>query len=118
VRSVLHHHPPGSALSDGHLTPAGSAAADAITDALTATATAVARENLAAQIREGPWLDWAACLIPTLTIEAVIAWLDAGRPDPDRAADRIGRAVHGVIAAAQSDLPVLPDRSETRTAQA
>ena len=89
-----------------------------LTDALTATATAVARENLAAQIREGPWLDWAACLIPTLTIEAVIAWLDAGRPDPDRAADRIGRAVHGVIAADQSDLPVLPDRSETRTAQA
>ena len=30
-----------------------------------------------------------------------IAWLDAGRPDPERAAERIGRSIHGVIQAAQ-----------------
>jgi hypothetical protein len=30
----------------------------------------------------------------------VIAWLDAGQPDPEQAADRIGAAVHGVIQAA------------------
>jgi hypothetical protein len=27
----------------------------------------------------------------------VIAWLDAGQPDPDRAAEYIWRAVQGVI---------------------
>ncbi|MFC4950969.1 TetR/AcrR family transcriptional regulator [Pseudonocardia sp. GCM10023141] len=74
-----------------------------LTDGLTATATDVARDNLAAQIPDGPWLDWAARLIPTLTIEAVIAWLDTGQPDPQHAADRIARAVHGVIHAAQTD---------------
>ncbi|MGR6913144.1 TetR/AcrR family transcriptional regulator [[Actinomadura] parvosata] len=71
-------------------------------DSLTAASREVARRNLARVIPEGPWLDWAANLIPTLTLEAVIAWLDAGRPDPEQAADRISQAVHGVMAAAQS----------------
>jgi AcrR family transcriptional regulator len=74
-----------------------------LTDGLTVTATDVARDNLAAQIPDRPWLDWAAHLIPTLTIEAVIAWLDTGQPDPEHAAGRIGAAVHGVIQAAQTD---------------
>lgn len=39
--------------------------------------------------------------VPTLTLEAVIAWLDAGQPDPDRAAERIGGVLHAVIQAAQ-----------------
>ena len=69
-------------------------------DALTTTSRETAHRNLAKLIPSGPWLDWAAGLIPTLTIEAVIAWLDAGQPDPEQAADRIGQAVHGVIAAA------------------
>jgi hypothetical protein len=30
-----------------------------------------------------------------------MAWLDAGRPDPDQAADRIREALAGVISAAQ-----------------
>jgi len=42
---------------------------------------------------------WAARLAPTVAIEAIIAWLDAGQPDPDRAAARVRRAVMGVIAA-------------------
>jgi len=50
-------------------------------------------------------LDWAARLIPTLTTEAVIAWLDAGQPDPDQAAARIRAAVHGVIGAAGEAMP-------------
>lgn len=69
-------------------------------DSLTATSRETAQRNLARIIPSGPWLDWAAGLIPVLTIEAVIAWLDAGQPDPERAAERIGRAVHAVIAAA------------------
>jgi len=31
----------------------------------------------------------------------VIAWLDAGQPDPDRAADRIALVVHSAIRAAR-----------------
>src|SRR5215813_3069539 len=71
-------------------------------DSLTAASTDVARRNLAGMIPDGPWLGWASRLIPALTIEAVIAWLDAGQPDPGHAADRIGQAIYGVIQAAQS----------------
>ncbi|MEU8248388.1 helix-turn-helix domain-containing protein [Nonomuraea sp. NPDC048916] len=70
-------------------------------DTITAASREVAHRNLARVIPAGPWLDWAANLIPALTIEAVIAWLDAGRPDPGQAADRIAQAVHGVMAAAR-----------------
>lgn len=74
-------------------------------DGLTTTSVDVARRNLATRIPDGPWLEWASRLLPTLTIEAVIAWLDAGRPDPDSAPDRIRRAVRGVIHAAQAAAP-------------
>ncbi|TMR19321.1 TetR/AcrR family transcriptional regulator [Nonomuraea turkmeniaca] len=69
-------------------------------DSITAASREVGRRNLARVIPEGPWLDWAANLIPAFTLEAVIAWLDAGQPDSDQAADRITAAVHGVMAAA------------------
>jgi hypothetical protein len=46
-------------------------------------------------------VQWAAQLAPVVAIEAVMAWLDAGRPDPDQAADRIRQALAGVITAAQ-----------------
>lgn len=72
-----------------------------VTDGLAAAATEVARRNLIGQIADGPWLTWASRLIPALTVEAVIAWLDAGQPDPEAAADRIGEVVHGAIRAAQ-----------------
>ena len=70
-------------------------------DSLTADSAEVARRDLAGQIPAGPWLDWAARLIPAVTTEAVIVWLDAGQPDPGQAADRIAQVVHGVIQAAQ-----------------
>jgi AcrR family transcriptional regulator len=70
-------------------------------DALTAASAEVARRDLAAQIPAGPWLDWAARLVPALAIEAVIAWLDAGQPDPGQAAGRIGQVIHGTVQAAQ-----------------
>jgi AcrR family transcriptional regulator len=72
-----------------------------LADTLTAASADIARRNLATQIPDGPWLGWASHLIPALTIEAVIAWLDAGQPDPAQAADRIGQAIRGVIQAAQ-----------------
>jgi hypothetical protein len=33
-------------------------------------------------------------------IESIIAWLDAGQPDPDLAADRVRHVIAGVITAA------------------
>jgi hypothetical protein len=46
------------------------------------------------------WARWAAHLAPTAAIEAILAWLDAGQPDPDLAADRVRHIIAGVIAAA------------------
>jgi AcrR family transcriptional regulator len=73
-----------------------------LTDTLTAAATDVAHRHLAATIPDQRWATWAAQLAPTVAIEAVIAWLDAGQPDPDQAGDRVAHAVNGVIQAAQS----------------
>jgi AcrR family transcriptional regulator len=72
-----------------------------VIDTIRTASTAIAHQHLADQIPNGPWRQWAARLVPTLTLEAVIAWLDTGQPDPDHAADRIGRVVHGVIQAAR-----------------
>lgn len=83
-----------------------------LTEGLTTASAEIARHNLAAQIPDGPWLDWAARLIPTLTVEAVMSWLDAGRPDPDHAAQRIGEVIHGAIRAAQPDTPAARSRRE------
>ncbi len=41
-------------------------------------------------------------LVPTVAVEAVMAWLDAGQPDPATAASRVGQAVYGVIEAART----------------
>ncbi|ASU83885.1 TetR/AcrR family transcriptional regulator [Nocardiopsis gilva YIM 90087] len=61
----------------------------------------VARRNLSGLIPDPGWEAWAAHLVPTVAIEAVIAWLDAGQPDPAAAARRIAAAVDGVIQAAR-----------------
>ncbi|MCT2584900.1 TetR/AcrR family transcriptional regulator [Actinophytocola gossypii] len=71
-----------------------------VVDGLRATSTEIAQRHLTGSIPDGPWQDWAARLIPAFTLEAVIAWLDAGQPDPDRAARRIADALHSVIHAA------------------
>jgi len=62
---------------------------------------ATARRELAKVIPDQAWVQWAAQLAPVVAVEAVMAWLDAGRPDPDQAADRIREALAGVISAAQ-----------------
>ncbi len=74
-----------------------------VIDTIRSGSTDVTHRHLADAIPEGPWRDWAARIVPTFTLEAVIAWLDLGQPDPDRAAERIGRAIHGVIQAAHTD---------------
>jgi AcrR family transcriptional regulator len=71
-----------------------------VVDGIRAAGTEIAHRHL--DIPEGPWRDWAARLIPTLTQEAVIAWLDAGQPDPEHAGARVVAAIDGVIRAAQN----------------
>lgn len=71
-----------------------------VIDQIRSSGTAIADRHLVDAIPAGPWRDWAAHLIPVLVLEAVIAWLDAGRPDVDQAAQRISRAVQSVIEAA------------------
>jgi AcrR family transcriptional regulator len=62
---------------------------------------ATARRELAKIIPDRAWAQWSAQLAPVVAIEAVMAWLDAGQPDPDQAADRIQQVLAGVISAAQ-----------------
>ncbi len=69
-------------------------------DTLIDSGTEVTRRHLAG-IADDQWRNWAARLLPTLTTDAVIAWLDAGQPDPDQAAIRIRRIVDAVIHAAE-----------------
>lgn len=73
-----------------------------LTDTFAAASTEVAHRHLSRLIPDPRWATWAAQVVPTVTIEAVIAWLHAGQPDPDSAAERVGRAVRGVIEAAQA----------------
>ena len=69
--------------------------------------------QLSAMLPDQAWARWAAQLAPAAAIEAVIAWLDAGQPDPDFAADRVRHVIAGVItaAASQSNLDGLPSTS-------
>jgi len=87
---------------------------DDITRALANASTEVAHRHLTTQIEDEDWARWAARVVPTVTIEAVIAWLDTGQPDPVNAAERIRLAVHGVIAAAQAERLAPPSRAEPR----
>ena len=62
--------------------------------------TAAAYLQIAAVVPDKALARWAAQLAPAVAIEAIIAWLDAGKPDPTRAAARARQAVMGVIGAA------------------
>ena len=62
--------------------------------------TAAAYLQISAIVPDEALARWAAQLAPVVAIEAVIAWLDAGQPEPHRAAGRIRQAVMGVIGAA------------------
>src|SRR5215510_2628911 len=62
--------------------------------------TAAALLQISKVVADEAWARWAAHLAPTAAIEAIIAWLDAGQPDPDLAADRVRHVIAGVITAA------------------
>jgi AcrR family transcriptional regulator len=70
-------------------------------DRIRADSVEVAHHYLVREIGDPAWASWAAQLAPTVAIDAVIAWLDAGQPDRDRAADRILQVLGAITAAAQ-----------------
>lgn len=61
----------------------------------------LAHRQLVRAIGNRAWSRWAAEMAPTVAIEGVLAWLEAGQPDRAQAAERIRRAIDGVIAAAR-----------------
>jgi AcrR family transcriptional regulator len=69
--------------------------ADELRAAMTATAEPFLREIIDDEKR----LQWAAQLIPTIAVEAVIAWLDADRPSPATAADTITSIIARTVTA-------------------
>jgi hypothetical protein len=75
-----------------------------LTDTFAAASTDVAHRHLTRLIDDERWAAWAARVVPTFTIEAVIAWLDAGEPDPEQEAERVASAVQSVIEAAQAKI--------------
>jgi AcrR family transcriptional regulator len=62
--------------------------------------TEIALLQISTVVADQAWARWAAQLAPTAAIESIIAWLDAGQPDPDLAADRVRHVIAGVITAA------------------
>ena len=60
----------------------------------------VAKRYLESSIPDPGLADWACRLIPTVVLEGVIAWLDAGMPDRDGAAARIRAVIEGIVTAA------------------
>ncbi|GAA3436507.1 hypothetical protein GCM10018954_061160 [Kutzneria kofuensis] len=57
-------------------------------------------EQIASRISDPVWANWAATCIPVVLVEAIMAWLDAGQPDPESAPDRIAQVIRGVVGAA------------------
>lgn len=81
--------------------------------------TAAAYLQISAFVPDEALARWAAQLAPAVAIEAIIAWLDAGQPDPAQAPARVRLAVMGVIGAAASSnvdcsLPGLAKTEESR----
>src|SRR5215472_8260165 len=71
-------------------------------DRLRAESVEIAHRYLDALIPDPAWASWAAQLAPTVAVDAVIAWLDAGQPDRERAAERILQVLGAITAVAQS----------------
>ncbi|MFX0574009.1 TetR/AcrR family transcriptional regulator [Nocardia nepalensis] len=76
-----------------------------VIDMVRSYSTMIAQRYLTHAVPEGPWQDWAAQVIPTFILDAVIAWLDAGQPDLGDAAERINRAARALIEVAGGELP-------------
>ncbi|WP_328988435.1 TetR/AcrR family transcriptional regulator [Kribbella sp. NBC_01245] len=71
-------------------------------DELRAAMKATAQPYLEQVIHDEARLRWASDLIPTIAVEAVIAWLDAGCPSPETAADTITHIIGSAVTAIAS----------------
>ena len=69
-------------------------------DRLRADSVDIARRHFTELIPDRAWAEWATQLAPTVAIDAIIAWLDAGQPDRDRAAERILQVLAAITDAA------------------
>jgi AcrR family transcriptional regulator len=76
--------------------------------------TEAAHLQIAAIVPDAAWARWAARLAPTAAIEAIIAWLDAGQPDPDLAADRVRHVIAGVITTVAAPNQLRPSPAPNR----
>jgi len=72
-------------------------------DRFHARVTEIAHRQIAPIVTDHAWARWAARTAPAVAIDAIIAWLDAGLPDPGLAADRVRHVIAGVITAAAAD---------------
>ena len=54
----------------------------------------------APRIPDPSWRAWAAQPAPTVTVAANTAWLDAGQPDPESAADRVREVLRSITTTA------------------
>jgi AcrR family transcriptional regulator len=82
----------------------------ALAERFRADITEAAHLQISKLVGDPAWARWASRMAPAAAIEAIIAWLDAGQPDPDLAADRVRHVIAGVItaAAAPTGLDRLP----------
>ncbi|HLH71163.1 MAG TPA: TetR family transcriptional regulator [Candidatus Dormibacteraeota bacterium] len=71
-------------------------------DRFRADMVAVAYRHLVDTIPDQPWAEWAARLTPMVAAEAIIAWLDVGQPDRDRAGARIREVLAAVVGTARA----------------
>lgn len=67
-----------------------------------------AHKQISAVVTDPSWARMAAQLAPIVAVESIIAWLDAGQPDPAHTGERIRHIIHGVVSAAQLQLPEGP----------
>jgi AcrR family transcriptional regulator len=54
-------------------------------------------DQIAGRIADPAWTKWAAASIPVVLVETIMAWLDAGQPDPATVADRVQAVIRTVI---------------------
>ena len=74
-------------------------------DRFQAESVAAAERQLRNVIEAPDWVMWAAQLAPAVAVDAVIAWLDAGQPDRERAAEGIAMVLSAIVEAAASSGP-------------
>lgn len=71
-------------------------------DAFRIGMTRAAHQQIADIVPDPAWARWASSLAPVIAIESIIAWLDAGTPDPTRLSVGIRQAIHGIVTAARA----------------